>query len=305
MSPPSPSADVSHLTTGIGKLMDQVRVIATIPTNYISSHGVACVGGTETWIFGQNKTITRIDMHGTVRDTVTTPCKKYPGGISLTRDRELMYSDDNIGSVNIVRHGKSEPLITAPLGWRPGGLSCTRSGDILVHVFAWKTFQPNSILTEFYKSKRKNKIICYQGQNIKQEISKDGQGHPIFKVGDNPLYMSENNNGDVCVSDLNADTVVVVDNKGRVRFRYKGTPARTKKSFAPGDIVTDALSQIIVADILNNCLHILDQNGQFLRCVDDCGLERPYGLSADSEGRLWVALLNTGEIKIIKYLEQS
>ena len=117
--------------------------------------------------------------------------------------------------------------------------------------------------------------------------------------------MSENNNGDICVSDLNANTVVVVDNTGRVRFRYDGTPARTKKSFNPRYIVTDALSQIIVSDNNNNCLHILDQNGQFLRCIDNCGLEGPHGLSVDSEGRLWVGLLSAGEIKVLKYLEQS
>ena len=114
--------------------------------------------------------------------------------------------------------------------------------------------------------------------------------------------MSENNNGDVCVSDINADAVVVVDKTGRVRFRYDGTPARREKSFGPRGIVTDTLSQIIVADYINDCLHILDQNGQFLRCVDDCGLEKPNNLSVDSEGRLWVGC-DKGEIKVIKYLE--
>ena len=113
------------------------------------------------------------------------------------------------------------------------------------------------------------------------------------------MFMSENNNGDVCVSDLNADTVIVVDKTGRVRFRYDGTQARREKSFDPRNIVIDALSQIIVSDFNNNCLHILDQNGQFLRCVDDCGLS---GLSLDSEGRLWVGSKNSGEIKVIEYL---
>ncbi|XP_078328794.1 uncharacterized protein LOC111111012 [Crassostrea virginica] len=292
-SPPSPSADVSRLTTGIGKLMDQVRVIATIPTNYKPLWGVACVGVAEAWIYGNNKTITRIDIHGTVRNTVTTTCKYFPGGISVTRERELIYNDDNSGTVNIVRHGKSETLITAPTGWRPWRLSCTRSGDILVHVYKRTGFQS------------KNKIIRYQGKNIKQEINKDGQGNRIFKDVSYSLIMSENNNEDVCVSDTNANTVVVVDNTGRVRFRYDGTPARKEKSFYPRDIVTDALSQIIVSDNNNNCLHILDQNGQFLRSVDNCGLEGPHGLSVDSEGRLWVGLLNTGEMKVIKYVEQS
>ncbi|XP_078330451.1 uncharacterized protein LOC144624495 [Crassostrea virginica] len=293
MSPPSPSANVSLLTTGIGKLMDQVRVIATIPTNYKPLYGVACVGGAEAWIYGQNKTITRIDINGTVRDTVTTTCVQWPDGISVTRGGGVIYSDKNSGTVNIVRHGKSETLITTPQGWRPWRLSCTRSGDILVHVYKVIYFQ------------RKNKISHYQGQNIKQEINNDVQGNPIFKDGQYSLFMSENNNGDVCVSDLKADTVVVVDNTGKVRFRYDGTPARREKSFAPRDIVTDALSQIIVTDIKNNCLHILNQNGQFLRCVDDCGLERPYGLSVDSEGRLWVKSFNTGKIKVIQYPEQS
>ena len=286
------SVNVSCLATAIGKLMDQVRVIATIPTNHKRLLGVACVGGAEAWIYGNNKTIIRIDIHGTVRDTVTTTCLSCPGGISVTRGGELIYSDYFSGTVNIVRDGKSETLIIAPQGWTPWRLYCTRSRDILVHVY--KGIGPQS----------KHKIIRYQRQNIKQEINKDGQGNRILKDGGNPLFMSENNNGDVCVSDRNADTVVVVDNTGKVRFRYNGTQARKEKSFDPRDIVTDALSQIIVADINNNCLHILDQNGQFLRCVEDCELKNLSGLSVDSEGRLWVGC-DKGKIKVIKYLRQS
>ncbi|XP_078330462.1 uncharacterized protein LOC144624502 [Crassostrea virginica] len=295
MSPPSPSADVSHLTTRIGKLMGQVRVIATIPTNYTPLLGVACIGEAEAWIYGDNKTITHIDIHGSVSDTVTTTCLYWPGGISVTIRGELIYSNLQVisGTVNIVRHGKSETLIIPPKDWASRRLSCTRSGDILVHVY--KGIGPQS----------KNKIIRYQGQQITQDINNDKTGHSIFKNGDNALYMSENNNGDVCVSDRHTETVVVVDKTGRVRFRYDGTPARREESFGPRYIVTDALSQIIVTDINNNCLHILDQNGEFLRCVDDCGLKKPCGLSVDSEGRLWVGLLDTGEIKVIQYLYQS
>ncbi|XP_078330837.1 uncharacterized protein LOC111116919 [Crassostrea virginica] len=137
---------------------------------------------------------------------------------------------------------------------------------------------------------------------MKEEITKDGQGNSIFKDGKYSLCMSENNNGDVCVSDLNVDTVVVVNKTGRIRFRYDGAPARREKSFDPRGIVTDALSQIIVTDYNNDCLHVLDQDGQFLRCVDDCGLEKPVRLSVDSEGRLWVVSGKSGEIKVIEYL---
>nr|XP_022312777.1 E3 ubiquitin-protein ligase TRIM36-like [Crassostrea virginica] len=291
MSQPSLSTDVSRLTTGIGKLMYKIRVIATIPTTYSSLFGVACVGESEALIYGDDETITRIDIHGAVKDTVTTTCLDWPSGISVTRGRELIYGDRNSGAVNIVRDGKYETLITTPEEWTPGKLCCTRSGDILVHVCKGSVPQT------------KNKIIRYQGENIKQEICNDGQGNPIFKDGGYSLYMSENNNRDVCVSDANADTVVVVDKTGRVRFRYDGTPARRDLSFDPRGKVTDALSQIIVTDVNNDCLHILDQNGQFLRCVDDCGLEDPDRLSVDSEGRLWVGLLD--KVKVIENLQNK
>nr|XP_022312068.1 uncharacterized protein LOC111117298 [Crassostrea virginica]XP_022312069.1 uncharacterized protein LOC111117298 [Crassostrea virginica] len=293
MSQPSLSTGGSHLTTGIGKLMDKVRVIATIPTTYKPLHAVACVGEAEAWIYGKNKTITDIDIHGTVKFTVTTTCPDGPNDISVTRGRELIYNDGNSRTVNIVRDWMSETLITAPKGWTPGILCCTRSGDILVHVYTGSGPQT------------KNKIIRYQGENIKQEINNDGEGNSIFKDGEYALFISENNNGDVCVSDFKACTLVVVDNTGKVRFRYDGTPARREKSFGPADTVTDALDQIIVTDFNNDCLHILDQNGQFLRCVDDCGLEGPVGLSVDSEGRLWVGSFKTGEIKVIEYLQNK
>ncbi|XP_078330161.1 uncharacterized protein LOC111117609 [Crassostrea virginica] len=292
MSQPSLSTDVSRLTTGI-RNMDKVRVIATIPITYNPLWGVACVGEAEAWIYGDNETITRIDIHGTLKDTVNTTCQEEPGGISVTRGRELIYSEHVSNSVNIVRDGKSETLITTPRGWTPRRLFCTRSIEILVQVCKGGGCHT------------KKKIIRYQGKNKKQEISNDEQGNPIFKNGPYSLYMSENNNGDVCVSDPEAVAVVVVDKTGRVRFRYDGTPARREKSFDPRDIVTDALSQIIVTDINNDCLHILDQNGQFLRCVDDCGLEKPLGLSVDSEGRLWVGSWGSEEIKVIEYLQKS
>jgi hypothetical protein len=113
----------------------------------------------------------------------------------------------------------------------------------------------------------------------------------------------ENNNGDICASDNNAEKVVVVDKSGRVRFQYDGTPVRKMRAFDPDHLVTDSMSRIIVADNNNACLHILDQNGQFLKCVDNCGLHKPLGLSLDSEGRLWVGQFDLGEVKVIQYMK--
>jgi hypothetical protein len=191
--------------------------------------------------------------------------------------------------VNVVKHGRTETLITLPQGWRPAKLCCTKSGDILVSIFTY--------------DHSKYKIVRYQGHTVTQEIDRDEDGQPIYTGGSNSLFVVENNNGDVCASDAKAKAVVVVNKSGRVRFRYDGTPARRKESFNPRHIVTDSLNQIIVADYNNACLHILDHRGQFLRCVDNCGLDKPNGLSEDSEGRLWVGLRDSGEVKVIQYMK--
>jgi hypothetical protein len=268
--------------------LDQAKSIATIPTGVNLLYSVACVGVNEAWVRGNDKTIRRVDVHGSERDTVTTTCLTCPNDITVTRHGELVYSDGPNRTVNIVRHGKINKLITTPRGWQPDKLCCTKSGDILVSMFIFDFSQ--------------RKIVRYQGHTVIKEIDKDEDGESIYKGGQYGLYVVENNNGDVCASDTNADTIVVVNMSGRFRFRYDGTPARRKQSFDPRHIVTDSMSQIIVADYNNACLHILDQNGQFLRCVDNCGLDSPHGLSLDSEGRLWVGLLES-VVKVIQYMK--
>ncbi|XP_048735216.2 uncharacterized protein LOC125650735 [Ostrea edulis] len=267
------------------KLLDKAKMIASIPTRVKPLGHVACVGVDEAWVSGIDKTIRHVDIHGSGRGTVT--CQYWPSDITVTRHGELVYSDVN-KTVNIVRQGRTETLITTPPGWKPDKLCCTKLGDILVSMFT----------TDFSQYK----IVRYQGHTVRQEIDRDEHGQLIYKGGALTLYVVENNNGDICASDNNAKSVVVVDKSRRVRLRYDGTPARRKKSFNPAHIVTDSMSHIIVTDKNNACLHILDQNGQFLRCVDNCGLDKPNGLSVDREGRLWVGLLNTGEVKVIQYM---
>ncbi|XP_061182712.1 uncharacterized protein LOC133191586 [Saccostrea echinata] len=279
--------EVSFLS--VKELLEEAKVIANIPTNVTNLFKVACVGSDKAWISGTDKMITCVDIHGAVQDTVTSTCKTFPDDITVTRQGELIYSDANNRTVNIVRDGKTETLNTTPRSWHPQGLCCTRSGDILVSM--------GTTDDSLYK------IVLYQGQRVTQEIDKDELGDPIYQGGKYVVFVVENNNGDIVASDGNARTVVVVDRTGKVRFRYNNKPPGGKETFGPVQIVTDSMGHIIVVDEFNNCLHILDQNGQFLRCVDNCGLEHPSGLSVDSEGRLWVGLFNSGEVKVIQYMK--
>jgi hypothetical protein len=150
-----------------------------------------------------------------------------------------------------------------------------------------------------------HKIVRYQGQRVTQEIDRDDRGNPIYQGGEYAVLVTENKNGDIVASDGNADAVVVVDREGKVRFRYNDKPPGGQESFCPTHIVTDAMGHIIVADEFNHCLHILDQNGRFLRYVNN-GLHRPVGLSVDSEGRLWVVHFvsdHASEVKVIQYMK--
>ncbi|XP_061186768.1 uncharacterized protein LOC133194883 [Saccostrea echinata] len=275
--------EVSYLSAR--ELLDRARIITTFPIAVKPLYRLACSGSDKAWVSGENNTVDCLDINGSILETVS--CKTHPEDISVTKNGELIYSDYENKTVDIVKHGKTEVLITTQKDWNPARLTSTKSGDILVSLY----------------NGDQNKIVRYQGQKVKQEIFKDENEKLIYGGGKWTLFVAENNNEDICVSDRNGDAVVVVDKTRRVRFRYDSTPAIGKKKFDPNQLVTDSLSQIIVADWTNDCLHILDQDGEFLRCVDNCELSRPLGLILDSDERLWVGLYEKGEVKVIQYMK--
>lgn len=278
--------DVSYPSTK--ELLKLAKVIAVIScTLYQPLYEVACWGKNEAWICGYSNTFTRIDINGKMnRHRGDTGMHSPPHGIAATVHGDLIYS---YGKGKMKTTGHDDSLVSIPQDWIPYRLCCSKSGDILISV----------------SNGREKKIIRYHEKKITQEIHKDENGKPIFEEGKirHALYIVENNNGDVCISDDNAGVIIVVNLAGKVRFRYNGKPARKNNQFSPRNIVTDSLSQIIVADNGNSCLHILDQDGQFIKCVDNCELDNVHALSVDGEGRLWAGLFKSGIIKVIQYLE--
>jgi streptogramin lyase len=142
----------------------------------------------------------------------------------------------------------------------------------------------------------KYKVVRYSGSTETQTIRYDDQGRPLYSGA---CYISENRNQDVCVSDTNS--VVVVTASGKLRFRYTGPPSNTGESFYPRGITTNSRGHILVADINNDRVHLLDQDGQFLRYIL-CDLSRPKGLCVDIRDNLWVSESLTAKVKRIKYL---
>lgn len=136
---------------------------------------------------------------------------------------------------------------------------------------------------------------------MKQSIQFNNKGQPLCSSGVSNKYVTENKNLDICIADDEFGAVVVVNKDGEFRFTYTGPPSSRKGSFHPFGITTDSQSRIIIANRNDDCIRIINQNGQFLRHVDNCYLYTPWGLCIDTADNLFVAEYYTGKVKIIQY----
>ena len=61
-------------------------------------------------------------------------------------------------------------------------------------------------------------------------------GKPLFSSGTRIKYLCENRSLDICVADF--DVAVVVNEAGKLRFRYTSPSSTSRESFDPIDITT-------------------------------------------------------------------
>ncbi|XP_055998951.1 tripartite motif-containing protein 55-like isoform X2 [Ostrea edulis] len=271
------------------ELMDEPELVATINTGYKDFRSVTCLSEEEFWTSAEVSDMKCFNVQGTVINTIKTKSGGPPNDIAVTSDRDLVYSDSTTNTVNKVKSGQTEEVIRLQ-GLIPTQLCVTSSGDLLVTVYS--------------DDQTQSKVVHYSGSTEKQTIQYDDEGKPLYSGNNKIKYISENRNLDICVADTEACAVVVVNQNGKLRFRYTGHSSTTKnKAFRPRGITTDIQSQILTADRDNHCIHILDQNGQFLRYIDNCDLNNPFSLCVDKSDNLFVTEFNSGNVKKIKYLQ--
>ncbi|XP_078320331.1 uncharacterized protein LOC144621338 [Crassostrea virginica] len=266
-------------------LSDKPRILTDIPTGYDYLYHVSCLSDEEIWTSGGNEIMKLYNLKGELMKSVQTKSGDIPRDIAVTRSGGLVYADPKDSSINLVSGTQIQTLITLR-GWTCRGLCCTSTGDLLVTMTS--------------DDDKQTKVVRYSGSTEKQTIQWDEKGKPLYSSGYLHKYLSENRNLDICVADNDASAVVVVSAAGKLRFRYTGPPSTSGESFYPYSITTDSQANILMSDN-NHRIHIIDQDGLFLRFIHNCGLQRPWGLCVDSRDNLFVAEVKTGKVKKIMY----
>lgn len=245
---------------------------------------VSCVSNTEFWTSGCDEFLRLYNLEGKLVKFIKTKSGKVPIAIAIIRFDDLIYADNYDRSLNIVKGTEVHTMIRLQ-GWRPIGV-CSSSSDEL-------------LLLMVNDSYNQTKVVRYSGSTEKQTIQFDDKGKPLFSSTSNifPTFICENKNFDICVADNNANAVVVVNQSGEFRFRYTSV----NRLFRPIGIVTDSQNRMLISDLINNLIHILNQDGKFLRYINNCYLQCPWGLCVDNNDNLFVAESATCTVKRIQY----
>nr|XP_034322035.1 uncharacterized protein LOC105320891 [Crassostrea gigas] len=271
----------------IRELLDKPEVVTTIQTGINHLRSVSCLNEDNIWTSGESNEIKCFNVKGDLIQTVKQTSEKFPDDIAIDSDGRLLYLIGATRTLNKVKKGQTEVLISF-LGWVPLNLCVTSTGDLLVTMYS--------------DDKTQSKVVRYSGFKEKQSIQYD-KGHPLYSWGTTIKHISQNRNHDICVADCGAGAVVVVNQDGKLRWKYTGHSSVTKgKAFKPRGITTDSQSRILTVNFNNRCIHILDQNGEFLRYINNCDLDCPVGVCIDNNDNLYVCEFFKGNVKKIKYL---
>ncbi|XP_062591476.1 uncharacterized protein LOC134252961 [Saccostrea cucullata] len=265
------------------------ELITTIVTgNKYPQCSVTCLNDKEIWTSGKAITMKLYNHKGKLIKEIQSELRAYQHDIAVTRSGDLVYTEPYTRTVNRVKNEQIQEVIRLQ-HWIPYNICSTISDDLL--------------LTMDSDNGKQSKVVRYSGSTEIQSIQFDDEGRPLYS-SHYLKHINENRNLDICVADKDAHSVVVVSHGGKFLFRYTGHSNIASGSFNPYGITTDSQCQILTTDADSNLIHILDQDGQFLRYIENCDFCNPWGLCVDSKDNLFVTECFSGKVKKIRYMNK-
>eukprot|EP00105_Crassostrea_gigas_P036848 XP_019920996.1 PREDICTED: uncharacterized protein LOC109618161 [Crassostrea gigas] len=276
MSPP----ELLHSLTGVG------------------CYHISCVTSDRVWVSDYWDNLMLTDTTGVplhrVEDSLSGDIHGNGGLHTVNSESELIYIDRkrNINKLSKDMKTTTTFIERTDFTWRPRCVYWSPStGDLLV-----------AMDREIRGYTGTGKVTRYnQSGQLTQTIQNNNTGLGLYRQSN---YITENNNGDVVVSDV--DAVVVTDRGGRHRFSYTGPPSGS--GLVPRGICTDPLSHILVCDNITKTVQMLDRDGQFLShlLIRPSGIFSPYSLSYDvNTHRLWVGSRDNNTVVIYRYITRQ
>lgn len=260
-------------------------------------HHVSCVTPSCIWVSDHSNNLFLAETSsGESIGRVNDPCYSYFGIHTVGNKCELIYIDKVFSVIKLSRDMKKRTTLTEntlpmwnPSKWDPHCVYFSKStGDLLVGMY--RRYPDSAKIIRYDR-------IGYLTQTIQHTVT----GHALFTI---PLFITENTNQDVVVSDTGR--LVVTDRGGRLRFSYTGPPSGSQ--FFPRGVCTDTLSHILVCDDNTNTVQMVNKDGQFLMILlteAHNGMNTPLSLCFDNDAHLlWVGSSDS-TVSVYRYINQQ
>nr|XP_034319707.1 uncharacterized protein LOC105324223 isoform X3 [Crassostrea gigas]XP_034319708.1 uncharacterized protein LOC105324223 isoform X3 [Crassostrea gigas] len=258
---------------------------------------ISCVTSDRVWVSDYINNLMLTDTTGVPLHRVEDSLSGYlyRGLHTVNSESELIYIDRNYNINKLSKDMKTTTTFIerTDFTWGPRCVYWSPStGDLLVGMYNYDT--------------KTGKVTRYnQSGQLTQTIQNNSTGRGLYSE---PIYITENNNGDVVVSDsdIESGTVVVTERGGRHRFSYTGHPSGS--GLRPYGICTDALSHILVCDVRTETVQMINKDGQFLSHLLTKSQEmgRPWSLSYDvNTHRLWVGSWDNNKVCVYRYITRQ
>nr|XP_022312659.1 uncharacterized protein LOC111117740 isoform X3 [Crassostrea virginica] len=233
---------------------------------------ISCVTPDRVWVSDYKNLILTDTATGKQLHSVENSLDSVYGIHTVNCEGELIYIDKENNIIKLCNDMETTTTLIKHTDktWRPRCVYCSpSSGDILV-----------GMSTAVYPTT--GKVMRYDNTGKRKQTipHNDNTPHTLYKE---PAFITENNNGDVLVSDWLRYAVVVTLGEGVHRFSYTGPPSGS--GLVPRGICTDVMSHILMSDLNTYTVQMLDRDGQFLSYVltpQTPGMDyTPFSLSYD------------------------